>query len=164
MEEKYNEFIGMIHEFKRTIGKLKSTSLTSAEFMTLLTIQYLSTQNKEKGNHYGVKVSDIAQKLETSKPDISKKIRLLEEKELVERLESAQDKRVTYIRITKKGSGILLANKQKADRFLNNVFERMGEEEMLAFTSLCQKMREAMEEEIKATTNGKGKGGNEENI
>ena len=161
MEQQYDEFIKLIHAFKRTTSKAKSHSLAQAEFMTLIAIQHLGMSKKKKGMDEGVKVSEISEQLETSKPDVSKKIRSLEQKELVKRCESKQDKRVTYIEITEKGNEVLLTNKKEAEQFLTNVLKRMGEADMMEFMRLCQRMREAMEEEIRELK--KGKDGYEEN-
>ncbi|SES65770.1 MarR family winged helix-turn-helix transcriptional regulator [[Clostridium] polysaccharolyticum] len=149
MEKKYDEFLELIHSFKRTTCKIRSSSLAPAVFMTLIAIQHLSLRNQEKERGEGVKVSDISQYLETSKSDVSKKIRLLEEKDLITRFENRQDKRITFVQITANGIEALRQNKEQADRFLTNVFDRMGEEDMNQFMLLCSKMREAMEEEIK---------------
>lgn len=155
MEKQYEEFLKLIHAFKRTTSKVKTNSLAPAEFMTLIAIQHIGMSKQKNGIDEGVKVSDISEQLETSKPDVSKKIRLLEQKELVKRCENKQDKRVTYIEITDKGNDILLANWRKAEEFLTNVLKRMGEADMMEFMRLCERMREAMEEEIKELQKGK---------
>lgn len=161
MEKEFNEFLNLIHSMKRTTHKLKTTSVPPAEFMTLMVIQHISQCNKNADGTEGVKISDISKHLDTSKPDISKKIRMMEEKELVMRMDSKQDKRVTFIQITDKGKAVLLESKQRLDSFFNNVFTRMGEEDAKEFIKLCGHMRKAMDEEINEMK--KGKEGYEEN-
>lgn len=148
MEQKYERFLHQIHAFRRATCKVKSTSVAPAECMTLFSIQHIGEIKKKNGQDSGVKVSDISEHLNTSKPDVSKKIRVLEEKGYVTRRESRQDKRVTYIEITPKGKEVLLSNKKEAAQFLTNVFDRMGEEDMEQFMRLLDKMRKAIEEEL----------------
>ena len=72
MEKQYDEFIKLIHAFKRTTSKAKSNSLAPAEFMTLIAIQHIGMSKQKKGMDEGVKVSEISEQLETSKPDETK--------------------------------------------------------------------------------------------
>lgn len=157
MEKEYNEFLNLIHALKRTTHKFSATSLAPAEFMTLIAIQHISDCSKNATESAGVKVSDISRHMHTSKPDMSKKIRTLEEKELVTRLESKQDKRVTLIQITDKGRTVLSDSKARVDSFLTNVFARMGEDEVEEFIRLCSHMQSAMEDEISEMKKGKDK-------
>lgn len=163
MDNQISEFMKLMHSFKRAAFKLQPSSLSSSEFMTMITIHHGCLTKSAKDTEEGMKISDISQMLETSKPDVSKKLKLLEERELVERVNDKKDKRVTYVRLTKKGIAELDKGKNEADQFMTNVFERMGQENTEKFLCLCKKLKEAMEEEFEKKKERDGKEKYEEN-
>lgn len=163
MDSQRNEFIKLMHGFKRTACKLQPSSLSSSEFMTMITIHHGCMMKSAKDTGAGMKISDISLRLETSRPDVSKKVKLLEERQLVERVHDKKDKRVTYVRLTKKGKAELEKSRNEADQFMTNVFERMGQEDSEEFLRLCKRLKEAMEEEIEMKKERDGKEKYEEN-
>ena len=155
MDKQCQQLVSVLDNFRRTTCKMKPTSLSHSEFITLITIQDIDRIKQSEGKEEGVKVSEISARIETSKPDVSKKISLLEEKQLVYRQESKKDKRVTFIQLTEKGLEEMERCKREVEEFMTNVLKRMGEEDANEFFRLCKQMQIAMEEEYIERKRGK---------
>ena len=153
------------------INKIVSDKITVKEMVIMIQKEVADRLSSKPGSRdYGQitvflnyffeieKVLTVSKNCFVPKPKVDSaviKMKRREQKELVKRCESKQDKRVTYIEITDKGKDVLLANRREAEQFLTNVLKRMGEADMMEFMRLCERMREAMEEEIKELKKGK---------
>lgn len=60
-----------------------------------------------QGERHGVRVSELADKLELSVPSVSRTLNHLEKKGYVTRYEGINDRRITYVCLTEQGRGIL---------------------------------------------------------
>lgn len=147
MKEDSKRLLALIHDFNRVRAQFRPDKFSMSEIMTMIAIEQLSEAKRQKGDFSGVKVSDISKKLETSKPDVSKKIKQLEEKKLVKRSDSVSDKRVTFIELTELGEKELLQGRTELEHIMQNVLDRMGEEKAKEFISLYEIMLRAMVEE-----------------
>lgn len=148
-EEQCRGFLNTLHQFKRMSCKLKPSSLPHGEFITLGAILHIGRKREKEGALVkGVKVSELAGVLHTSKPDVSKKIRTLEEKGLITRVPDVKDKRVVFLILTPEGEQIFEDAQRDSEQFIMDVFARMGKEEADEFILLLDKMVQAMKEEM----------------
>lgn len=84
-EEQCRGFLNTLHQFKRMSCKLKPSSLPHGEFITLGAILHIGRKREKEGALVkGVKVSELAGVLHTSKPDVSKKYELWKKKDLLQ--------------------------------------------------------------------------------
>lgn len=147
MNTQCEEFLKVMHDWKRVTCKMRCKLIPHGELFTLVTIAELC--DASGGNEQGVKVSELVHKLKTSKPGISKKLKYLEEKKYISRVIAPEDKRVMLIAPTKEGREVMKQAKDEMDSFLEKVLVRMGEGDTKQFLKLCVKLQDAMYEEMK---------------
>lgn len=97
----------------------------------------------------GVKSSDLSRELKVTTAAISKMLRVLEKKGLIERNSDEDDRRVVYVRLTYAGNDAFLASVGEREDLLEQVFQRMGREEVDQFLELWGKFNRLMAEEHK---------------
>lgn len=91
-------------------------------------------------------LNDINDILKFTKPNLSQTINKLEDKGLVKREISKEDRRATYIVLTKKGVSICEKSNNDFLDFLNSIVEKMGDEDVDKFIGLWNKFIGALEE------------------
>lgn len=99
----------------------------------------------DDGQIKGVSASKISRLLSMSKSSVSQMINSLEEKGLVERYTSRDDRRMVFIRITDLGK---VKMKEAVDvfiRFTGQILEEMGEHDADEFLRLLNKLCDIME-------------------
>lgn len=96
-------------------------------------------------------VSQIARKLYVSPPAISRKLKTLREKQLIETVTDEDDRRNTYLIATEKGKAALQENFNQVTAFLNRALARMEPEEIDQFYTLFNKIYESMRAELDRT-------------
>lgn len=67
----------------------------------------LMVVRENQGERQGIRVSELAEKLELSVPSVSRTLNHLEKKGYVTRYEGINDRRITYVCLTDKGRDIL---------------------------------------------------------
>lgn len=77
----------------------------------------------------GIKVSELSEHLKISPPSVSQMVNALEEKGLVERVMTKNDRRVVYIRLTEQGNLNLKEVTQKFMAFTDEIVNRLGKED-----------------------------------
>lgn len=78
--------------------------ISQSDFCLLTKLMYVR-ENQE--GRQGIKVSELAKKLEVSVPSVSRTLNHLEKKGYVMRYEDKKDRRITYVCLTEQGSSIL---------------------------------------------------------
>ncbi len=106
MEEKFADLVNLlwnecIRNLNTTLTEEEANKFSNNDYYYLLVIQSLQRPN----------FSQIADKLTLTKPAISAIIRKLTNMKLVEKLQSAEDKRIYYVELTAKGRSILQGDK-----------------------------------------------------
>lgn len=106
MEDKFASLVNLLWEecirnLNVTLTEEEANKFSNNDYYYLLVIQSLQRPN----------FSQIAEKLSLTKPAISAIIRKLIHMNLVEKLQSAEDKRIYYVEITEKGRCILQGDK-----------------------------------------------------
>lgn len=147
--EKSEELVKMLHHLKRMIGKLRpSAKIPHGEFIMLIMIERALYENENNHTEQpGVMVSQIAQRLNSTKPATSKMLSVMEEKGYIERIMDKTDRRAVYIRLTQSGQTILDNAKESMSQFADHVIEQMGEKESEEFLRLLGRFIDVIENE-----------------
>lgn len=123
--------------------------LPPAEFFTMIGIHKITQKNKEKNTLiHGVTTTQVVKNLGTTLSAVSKLMKNLEEKKLIERIASSQDRRVTYIRLTEKGEHLLSLERERRDTIMNKVINRVGEEKIKVLIQTMHEMYEYLNQEL----------------
>lgn len=116
-------------------------SLSTAEFFTLTSIRTL--KHEQQSN---VRVSALAERLDTSPQAISKMLRSLEGKGYIKRVTDPANRRNTFVLITEEGDTLLQNAQASIAQFAQLVTQKMGEEDMANFIRLGEKCSQMMNE------------------
>ena len=86
-------------------------------------IQYLDVIQSLERKGIQVKVSDLSDAMELPRPGVTRTVKEMEEKGYLQKIASEEDGRVTYITVTKKGSELLLQEREQIFRrnMTNNI-------------------------------------------
>ena len=118
--------------------------MNSSEYTSLKTILKLREDSKFKEVH----VSDISKKLGISAPSVTKLLNCLENKGFIKREIDKENRRNTLVYVTKKGLEITQHNDDVLAKFISNVYDRVGRENIVQFLQLSQLIHNAFDEEI----------------
>ena len=110
--------------------------------------------NNEQNDSF-VKVSDISKRLGVSTPSVTKVLNSLEKKELIIRKIDKENRRNTLVHLTDKGICVKKQNDKTLAKFIENVYERVGRENIVQFLQLSELIYLAFDEEVKNISNDK---------
>lgn len=144
-EEIRNRYMQVFHRLGRIRLDSFFRDISQAEFMPLQKIHCFSVQHPQSEGLY---VSEIAAQLKISSPAVSRTLRSLEGKELIERLPDKHDRRNTFIRLTDKGEKTRQEVFSGICGYFDDVFDRMGGEDMESLLMLLERLSFIMEDEI----------------
>ena len=96
-----------------------------------------------------VNVSDLAEELKVSVPAVSKKLKSLEERGYIERIIDKNNRRNTFVILTKDGQEKFDKAEKVMDNYMNKVFIAMGKEETEILIRLSYKLYNIMENEVR---------------
>lgn len=143
--QKFAAIIARLHKLK--FGNML-TGISEIEFKTMSAISRISMSGD-------VKVSDIARYLELSAPAVSRTMKSLEEKEYIERHTDKQDRRNTFVKLTKKGEEQQKAWMKSFEEFSEAIFARLGDEKSNQLLEDLEAFIKASKEEMKAREEAK---------
>ena len=143
--QKFAAIIARMHKLK--FGNML-TGISEIEFKTMSAISRISMSGD-------VKVSDIARYLELSAPAVSRTMKALEEKEYIERQTDKQDRRNTFVKLTKKGEEQQKAWMKSFEEFSEAIFARLGDEKSNQLLEDLEAFVKASKEEMKAREEAK---------
>ena len=143
--QKFAAIIARLHKLK--FGNML-TGISEIEFKTMSAISRISMSGD-------VKVSDIARYLELSAPAVSRTMKSLEEKEYIERQTDKQDRRNTFVKLTKKGEEQQKAWMKSFEEFSEAIFARLGDEKSNQLLEDLEAFVKASKEEMKAREEAK---------
>lgn len=92
-------------------------------------MQKQASELEEQHTPPGIKVSELSELLKISPPSVSQMVNLLENKDLVERINTKNDRRVVYIRLTDQGKSVLEDVTKNFLLFTDEIVHRLGTEE-----------------------------------
>lgn len=144
----YGEFFQALDSMRKIrIGEL-FPDMTQGDGATLLSIEHLNEKKKE-----GVTVSDLAEKMHIKTSAVSRTLKSLEERGLIERTVNQADRRNTYVTLTEAGEASCRKFRQTMCEFGKAVIERMDEEDMRRMIAYINKLNRVAMEEIEARKN-----------
>lgn len=143
--QRFAAIIARMHKLK--FGNML-TGISEIEFKTMSAISRISKSGD-------VKVSDIARYLELSAPAVSRTMKSLEEKEYIERQTDKQDRRNTFVKLTKKGEEQQKAWMKSFEEFSEAIFARLGDEKSNQLLEDLEAFVKASKEEMKAREEAK---------
>lgn len=108
----------------------------SFERITRLQFKYLKVIHKNKD----VTLTMLSEKFQTSKPTINELITKLHDAQLVEKVKSKTDKRVTYITLTKVGELLATTNTLESLRLVKNLKQKLSQSDIETITTIFSKL------------------------
>ena len=96
----------------------------------------------------GLTPSMLAEKLEIALPTVSRKLSVLEKRELIHRQVSPEDRRKTFVYATEKGKDLLHEDYQQFITAFSAAGEKLGELKTVLLSQLLEEFSSYLEEEI----------------
>lgn len=141
MEKIVVELFNLLHRVHRCRVKFqKQGDMANVEYFILVAVAVVTQRRPE-----GVTMKELADMSHTTMSAASKKIRILEEKGLIERRTSKTDRRNSYITLSEKGKAICEKERRRKNDWLLKVISQMGEEDMEQLITLSNRMFDIME-------------------
>ncbi len=138
------EFFQTIHRFRHNKPWHWTGGLTRGEFFVLNQMhEHLQKHPKEKG----VYVSTLVGWMRVSPPAVSRMLRGLEQRGLVERVVDRADRRTTYVVLTPAGESLRTETTAWLDSYIQRVVQRMGHENMEKLLVLWNQLSDIMVDE-----------------
>lgn len=142
LEERYFELFKM---FNRIVEKMDFVSVSKAEFFLLVQI-HRQVQVQEVST-----VRTLAQDMGVSSPAVSRMIRSLSEKNMVEKRDLSSDRRNTSITLTERGIETLRENSGRIQRVRDLVMDSLGETFATELAEKCSLFLEALTQAMEQT-------------
>ncbi len=111
------------------------TKLSDADIMVLFCVAFCDINQK-------VKLTDIANRLKVTLPAVTHKVNELVNKEFVEKVPSANDLRVIYIRLTPTGKHYVEAIRDTYYKPIEVLSNHLGQEDTETFLRILDKVSE----------------------
>ncbi len=144
-EHNMGPFLRVMNRFGRvTANSISPGELTKGEFFCLGAICNSGKENPEKG---GIYVWELAQRTHVHPPAVSRTLRELESKGLIERTVDREDRRNIKVQPTQRGIAAWAKAEEGTQDFVRQVLARMGEEKMEQLVGLCDHLCDIIEEE-----------------
>ena len=141
MEKIVVELFNLLHRVHRCRVKFqKQGDMANVEYFILVAVAVVTQRRPE-----GVTMKELADMSHTTMSAASKKIRILEEKGLIERRTSKTDRRNSYITLSENGKAICEKERRRKNDWLLKVISQMGEEDMEQLITLSNRMFDIME-------------------
>ena len=138
------QLTGALHRLVLSCRSLPTGGLPMGEFLML---QLIGRQLERKPDAPGVYVSQLTQCSYVSPPAVSRTLRRLEGKGLVQRRTDPKDRRTAYVVLTEEGQALLTASRQELRLLALRVVERMGGDDLQVLTKQLDRLTEAVLEE-----------------
>ena len=151
MDELSRELLAVMKNIKKRFSAASPVfEISKGEFFALQEILQHEKKEKEKGNreYHGMTVSECSRRMELSKPAASQLLRILENKGFILRSTTENDRRIVYIRLSERGRKSVEYASCAWQQFVEEVFNRLGENNTRNFISICRRLDEIMEELI----------------
>lgn len=143
-KEIQKELCQALHRF----GKLNTGQLIEMEGLTQGEFFGLSMLREHLKTHpEGMHVRELADKARVSPPRVSRMLRDMEEKGLIERRIDRDDRRNTYIVLTETGEAARQRTTARLSTFLDRVVDRMGLENVQTMIDLWNQFSDILEDE-----------------
>lgn len=94
----------------------------------------------------GVRISDLSVLARMSKPAVSQMLNALEDKKMVRRIMTKNDRRVVYVALTDDGKAMLDEFLQSADAMMDRLISRLGTEDTALLIRLVNRLYDILKE------------------
>lgn len=145
-KEKMDEFVHVVNQYRMLFSRQSPFELSKNEFIILHAVSQLQGK-RENGQVCGTTMTAITDLLRCSKPAVSKSVRLVEEKGLIERRTDEKDRRNVYIVLSPEGEAVFIRLRDQMLQMLQRIGDKMGEDDMEEMTRLLAKFYAILEQE-----------------
>lgn len=111
--------------------------LRPSEFWVLVAVKRASEREEP-----GIRVSDLAQRLNVATPTATQLVKRLEAAEFVARERTAVDRRIVYVVLTKKGRSIMKTVRKELMASFDGLVDYLGEESSIRLADLLASVSE----------------------
>jgi len=136
--------------FKTLFVSRKMMMITSANsgvpFAEYATLMHIFRLSQDDDANAGVRVMKIKEHSHVSLPAVSQQLRSLEEKGLVKRNTTVEDRRVTLVSLTPAGQKILDHIKIGTDAVIEELVQKVGEANIREYIRLSNQIMKTLEE------------------
>lgn len=139
------EFFRTMNRFRKIGFAAMAGAMTKGEFFLLMLLHKNRLANPEGKGMY---VSELAHSMHVAPPAVSRTLRALEQRGLIERTVDRDDRRTTYIVLTEKGEETRSCYARQFQAYSERVFRRMGEEDMETLFRLWNRFADLLAEEL----------------
>lgn len=143
-----SEFMSIMYRM-RLLGKKKhfESEISPAEFCAIIAIAKYNKKEEGK-DQVDITVSELVEKLGSSLPAVSKLLRSIEQKGLIERTVNHSDRRVTNIVLSDEGKKLLDQQIKARDAMMEHIVQEMGEENMRMLLTQMQNLYTILKSEV----------------
>lgn len=153
MNEMYGRFYSAMNQFRRLrIGDL-FPDMTKGDCMTLMAIDHFNRE-KETGI---LTISELAEKMHTQVSAVSRTLKNLEDRGLIERTVNRADRRNTYVALSPQGKETWKKMEKAMGEFATAVLSRIREEDLEKLISYLEELYQVAAEEMALRNNKDGK-------
>jgi len=136
--------------FKTMFVSKKMMMITSANsgvpFAEYATLMHIFRLSQDDDANAGVRVMKIKEHSHVSLPAVSQQLRSLEEKGLVRRNTTTEDRRVTLVSLTPAGQKILEHVRKGTDAVIEDLVKKVGEANIREYIRLSNEIMKSLEE------------------
>lgn len=133
-----NKLFFAVMNVTRSFNKMRFRIEISPFLITLLTIAYCIGLHEDKGGE-GIIVSQLGEMMGVSRPSMTRTLNGMEDQGLIERRSEKGDRRKVYIIITEKGYQLLKEGQRCIMDRMNELGQRMGEQDTDELTRLLNR-------------------------
>ncbi|MDO5402414.1 MAG: transcriptional regulator [Eubacteriales bacterium] len=113
------------------------------------TLHAINRCNKKcEGTGEMAKVSMVAEEVHANPTQVSRALKILEERGYIKRSVNMDDRRITYVQLTDSGKEILERSTKALDAFTNKVFGQMKEDDVKKLNEYMQNLLSIASKEI----------------
>lgn len=142
VEQLANQLVQMSHRFRKIFSSDFALGMCRLDFMIL---KYIRQANL-KG--YTVTGSQLAKHLEVSPPAISRKMKDLEEKGWIQRVNAAEDRRNTWLQMTTTGECVIDEAMQQLREMTCQAVGQMNEEDILQHIEIGNRLADLLQAQL----------------
>lgn len=143
--EAMRELIRLDHRRMQLVSSLFEHTMSRMDFRVMDSIYRYREQHPEAPGIYS---SEIAQNCFVTRPAISRQLQQLENRGWIQRRVDPHSKRSAFVDLTNKGREVLLQHYEDSKTFHDNVYYRMGEQQMENLLESVRQLTAAMEQEV----------------
>ena len=148
-KEKFEDIVEYVLYPKKIPASILFNDISTGEF--ILIAAFLKYEERHNGKH--ITVNELANELDVSIPAVSRTLKNLETRGLINRETDKDCRRNTLVIITEDGMQLFKQNEDRIRYLTSRILEQFTEEEIDLLLNLRKKVEQTMEKEIKFVQN-----------